>query len=52
MKTRVKEHSKKHKGGMGSKHIKNMVKFLKEGDTFTKAHNRAKKLDMLKEKKK
>jgi len=42
---KLKEHSKMHKGGMNSKHIKNMVKFMKEGDSFTKAHNKAKKLD-------
>jgi len=42
---KVKEHSKLHKGGMNSKHIKNMVKFMKEGDSFTKAHNKAKKLN-------
>lgn len=44
------EHSKKHKGGMNGKHMKNMVKFMKEGDSFTKAHNKAKKLDDLKKK--
>jgi len=42
---KLKEHSKLHKGGMNSKHIKNMVKFMKEGDSFTVAHNKAKKLD-------
>ena len=44
-KDKLKEHSKMHKGGMRSKHIKNMMKFMKEGDSFTKAHNKAKKLD-------
>lgn len=43
--SKLKEHSKLHKGGMNSKHVKNMVKFMKEGDSFTKAHNKAKKLD-------
>jgi hypothetical protein len=41
---RLKEHSKLHKGGMRSKHMKNMVKFMKEGDSFTKAHNKAMKI--------
>ena len=47
MMTRLKEHSKLHKGGMRSKHIKNMMKYLKDNDnsTFTKAHNFAKKID-------
>tara|TARA_Y100000592_G_scaffold98517_1_gene171838 strand:+ start:2823 stop:3080 length:258 start_codon:yes stop_codon:yes gene_type:complete len=39
------EHSKMHKGGMNGKHMKNMVKFMRAGDTFAKAHNKAKKLD-------
>lgn len=43
--SKLKEHSKLHKGGMKSKHVKNMEKFMKEGDSFTKAHNKAKKLD-------
>ena len=38
-------HSKKHKGGMNSKHMKNMVKFMKEGNSFIVAHNKAVKLD-------
>lgn len=42
---KLKTHSKLHKGGMSSKHIKNMKKFMEEGDSFTKAHNRAMKLD-------
>ena len=41
----LKNHSKKHKGGMNSKHMKNMKKFMMEGDTFIKAHNKAVKLD-------
>tara|TARA_R100000734_G_C3272887_1_gene68397 strand:- start:226 stop:399 length:174 start_codon:yes stop_codon:yes gene_type:complete len=44
-KDKLKEHSKLHKGGMSSKHMRNMVKFMKQGDSFTKAHNKAKKLD-------
>jgi hypothetical protein len=39
------KHSKMHKGGMQSKHMKNMIKFMKEGDSFSVAHNKAKKLD-------
>tara|TARA_R100000329_G_scaffold149866_1_gene141398 strand:+ start:867 stop:1109 length:243 start_codon:yes stop_codon:yes gene_type:complete len=42
------EHSKMHEGGMQGKHMKNMVKFMRAGDTFTVAHNKAKKLDMKK----
>jgi len=41
---KLKEHSKLHKGGMRGKHMKNMKKFMLEGMTFTKAHNKAKKL--------
>ena len=40
---KLKEHAKLHKGGMRSKHMRNMVKFMKEGMSFTKAHNKAKK---------
>ena len=42
---KLKNHSKNHKGGMSSKHMKNMLKFMKQGDTFIKAHNKAVKLD-------
>lgn len=38
-------HSKKHKGGMSSTHIKNMKKFMMAGDSFIVAHNKAVKLD-------
>jgi len=37
-------HSKLHKGGMKSKHMKMMIKFIKDGLSFTKAHNRTKKI--------
>ena len=40
---RLKEHSKQHKGGMGSKHMRMMKRLMEEGMSFTKAHNRAKK---------
>ena len=45
MMKKLKEHSKLHKGGMSSKHMKNMMKFVKMGDSFSVAHNKAKKLD-------
>lgn len=38
-------HSKKHKGGMSSTHIKNMKKFMMAGDSFIVSHNKAVKLD-------
>lgn len=37
-------HSKQHRGGMRSKHMRMMIKFIKDGLTFTKAHNRTKKI--------
>lgn len=43
-KDRLKEHAKKH-GGMNSRHIRNMKTFLREGDSFSIAHNKAKKID-------
>ena len=36
---KLKEHSKLHKGGMGSKHIRKMIIFIKEGNSFSKAHD-------------
>ena len=42
---KLREHAKAHKGGMRGKHMRNMVKFMGEGMTFAKAHNKAKKLD-------
>jgi exopolyphosphatase/pppGpp-phosphohydrolase len=42
---KIREHSKLHKGGMNSKHIKNMIKFMKAGDSFTQSHNKAVKED-------
>ena len=38
---RLREHSKLHKGGMNSKHIKDMIKFMKMGMSFSAAHNKA-----------
>ena len=42
---RLKEHAKMHKGGMASKHMRNMKKFMMAGDSFSKAHNKAMKED-------
>ena len=42
---KLKEHSKMHKGGMRGRHMKNMVKFMKEGDSFSVAHRKAMKID-------
>ena len=42
---KLKEHSKMHKGGMRGKHMKNMVKFMSDGDSFSVAHKKAMKLD-------
>lgn len=36
---KLKEHSKLHKGGMASKHIRKMIIFIKEGNSFNKAHD-------------
>lgn len=41
MDERLREHAKQHKGGMRSKHMINMKKFIKEGDSFEKAHRKA-----------
>tara|TARA_R100000734_G_scaffold18690_2_gene16163 strand:+ start:558 stop:749 length:192 start_codon:yes stop_codon:yes gene_type:complete len=42
---KLETHSKKHKGGMNSKHMKNMMKFMKAGDAFITAHKKAVDLD-------
>jgi hypothetical protein len=44
----LKKHSKLHKGGMNSFHIKNMIKFMKQGNSFMKAHMKAQQLDKAK----
>ena len=36
---KLKEHSELHKGGMGSKHIRKMIIYIKEGNSFNKAHD-------------
>jgi len=50
MMSKLKEHSKQH-GGMGSAHMKTMVKFVKLGDSFSTAHKKAQALDMKKKNK-
>ena len=45
MMKKLKEHSKLHEGGMKSKHMKNMMKFVKMGDSFNTSHKKAVKLD-------
>ena len=42
---KLESHSKKHKGGMKSSHMKNMLKFMKKGDAFITAHKKAVDLD-------
>lgn len=42
---KLKEHAKLHKGGMSSNHMKNMKKFIANGDSFSAAHTKAVKLD-------
>tara|TARA_R100001086_G_scaffold97309_1_gene48422 strand:- start:513 stop:845 length:333 start_codon:yes stop_codon:yes gene_type:complete len=44
-KERLKDHAKQHKGGMNSKHMRNMKTFMREGDSFRVAHNKAVKID-------
>jgi predicted RNA-binding protein with PUA-like domain len=48
---KLKEHSKKHENGMKGIHMRNMIKFMKQGDSFSVAHNKAVKLDKEKSKK-
>tara|TARA_R110000744_G_scaffold361588_2_gene469381 strand:+ start:2168 stop:2749 length:582 start_codon:yes stop_codon:yes gene_type:complete len=48
MMKRLKEHAKKHEGGMKGKHMKNMIKYIKQGDSFEEAHKKAKKDDIKK----
>ena len=42
---RLKQHAKLHKGGMESKHMKNMIKAIKKGSSFSNAHKEALKLN-------
>ena len=50
MRKRLREHAKVHQGGMSGKHMRNMVRFIKAGDNFRTAHEKAVKLDMPKKK--
>ena len=50
MRKRLREHAKVHQGGMSGKHMRNMVRFIKAGDNFRMAHEKAVKLDMPKKK--
>jgi len=43
---KLKAHAKKHEGGMKGKHMKNMVKYMKQGDSFEEAHKKATKDDI------
>ena len=52
MMKRLKEHAKLHKGGMESAHMKSMVKSIKEGMSFSAAHNKAVEMDKKKKSKK
>lgn len=42
---KLREHSKLHPGGFRSIHMKNMVKFMKDGMSFNKAHEKAVEID-------
>lgn len=42
---KLREHSKSHPGGFRSIHMRNMVKFMKQGDSFNKSHEKAVKID-------
>jgi len=44
-KKKLKEHSKDFKKGMNSTHIKDMMKFMKKGDSFSVSHRKAVKLN-------
>ncbi len=41
-KAKLKEHSKKHEGGMKGKHMKNMTKEMKKENSYPKANNQKK----------
>jgi len=40
-KKKLMTHSKKHKGGFSSPHMRKMVAAMKKGDSFIVAHNKA-----------
>mgnify|MGYP003647313854 CR=1 FL=1 len=39
--TKLKVHAKGHKGGLNSKHMRDMKRYMLAGDTFAKAHKKA-----------
>jgi len=45
MMKRLREHARLHQGGMQGKHMKNMIKAIKKGKSFSEAHKEAIKLD-------
>ena len=45
MMKRLREHARMHVGGMNGKHMKNMIKAIKKGKSFSEAHKEAKKMD-------
>lgn len=49
---KLKEHAKENKMTMRSKHIKDMMKFMENGDSFNKAHKKAMAMDKKKDTKK
>ena len=42
---KIKKHSSAHEGGMKSKHIRNMIRFMTKGDSFSVAHKKAMEID-------
>jgi hypothetical protein len=42
---KLKKHAKENKMTMNSKHIKDMMKFMEQGDSFNKAHKKAMEMD-------
>ena len=42
---RLIEHSKSHEGGMKGRHMRNMIRMMKQGMSFAMAHKKAKELD-------
>ena len=43
--SRLIEHSKSHEGGMKGRHMRNMIRMMKQGMSFAMAHKKAKELD-------
>ena len=42
---RLIEHSKSHEGGMKGRHMRNMIKMMKQGMSFAMAHKKAMAMD-------